>query len=62
MILGMVSRITSALCGGGMLLHESYMNFWANLTTILLGPLFFGAFIFYNDKKVDPTLSVEQTI
>ena len=45
-----------------MLLHESYMNFWANLTTILLGPLFFGAFIFYNDKEVDPTLTMGQTI
>ena len=45
MILGIVSRITSAMCGGGKLIHESYMTFWHSLITLVLAPLFFFAYI-----------------
>jgi len=62
MVLGIVSRITSGLCGGGLLLHESYMTFWASFTTVMLGPVFFGAYIFYNKKEVNTSLSFEQTL
>jgi hypothetical protein len=62
MLLGIVSRITSALCGDGRLLHESYMTFWASLVTVVLAPIFFGAYIFNSGKQIKTSLSDEQTI
>lgn len=61
MLLGVISRITSAMCGGGMLIHESYMTFWASLTTLVLAPIFFGAYIYNSGEKVKTELSMEQT-
>ena len=51
-LLGLVSRITSALCGGGKLVHESYMTFWASLSTFILAPFFFGAYIYNSGKEI----------
>lgn len=62
MLLGVVSRITSALCGGGRLLHESYMTFWASLITVVLAPLFFGAYIYHTNKTIKTSLTAEQTV
>ncbi len=62
MILGVVSRITSAMCGDGRLVHESYMTFWGSLITFLLAPLIFASFVFSSGKEVKYSMTTEQTI
>jgi len=62
MVLGVVSRITSAMCGDGRLVHESYMTFWGSLITFLLAPLIFASFVFSSGKEVKYSMTAEQTI
>ena len=59
MLLGVVSRITSAMCGAGMLIHESYMTFWASLMTLILAPFFFGAYIYNTGNKIKTDMTME---
>jgi hypothetical protein len=58
-LLGLVSKITSALCGGGMLIHESYMTFWSSLTTLILSPVFIGFFLITKETEIKTELSID---
>lgn len=60
LLLGVVSRMTSYLCGEGRLNHEAYMTFWQSLLTLIISPIMIGVYI-YNQDKVKSDLSAEQT-
>lgn len=62
MVLGIVSRITSAMCGDGRLVHESYMTFWGSLITFMLAPIIFASFVFSSGREVKYEMTTEQTI
>lgn len=56
LLLAVINSLTHRLSACGLLRHEVQMNFWANLGTVLLVPIFIGLDLYLTEK---PAVSKE---